>query len=174
CTLGPVLNHAQLLVDMCRVYGVTNLASGEALKGMSFEYACDNVTIGVLPGNSNPAVAGLASEPTSVACLIGSVRERKSAKMDEWMYELQEGESLSLTKTGNSFVDTTTALSHALEKLMEGDGQRAGVLLSTVSPLGEASRTEGLLSARVEHVKQLIGLRQRGQSFPYVGQGLLI
>ncbi|CUG11034.1 mitogen-activated protein kinase, putative, partial [Bodo saltans] len=25
CTLGPVLNHAQVLVDMCRVYGVTNL-----------------------------------------------------------------------------------------------------------------------------------------------------
>ncbi|CUG64468.1 Hypothetical protein, putative, partial [Bodo saltans] len=45
CTLGPVLNHAQVLVDMCRVYGVTNLASGDALKGMSFEYVCDNVTI---------------------------------------------------------------------------------------------------------------------------------
>jgi class 3 adenylate cyclase len=165
CTLGPVMNHAQLLVDMCRVYGVTNLASGEALKGMGFEYVCDNVTAGVLPTNSNPSV--IAADSSATAGLIGTVRDRKSSKMDEWMYELQEGEAHATKATGDLRLDTIVTMSYALEKLGGGEPCKAEAALDSASEL------DPNLAARVAHVRCLIALRKRGESYPLVGVGLL-
>ncbi|CUG10988.1 Hypothetical protein, putative [Bodo saltans] len=151
---------------MCRVYGVTNLASGDALKGMSFEYVCDNVTIGVLPGSSNPAVAGLGSEQRNAACLVGTVRERKTAKMDEWMYELQEGESHAAKSTGDPKLDTIVAMSYSLEKLHAGEPAKAGLALECVSDVDMS------LVARVAHVRRLIALSAQNVPLPLVGDGL--
>ncbi|CUG33746.1 Hypothetical protein, putative [Bodo saltans] len=166
CTLGPVLNHAQVLVDMCRVYGVTNLARRAALKGMGFEYVCDNVTIGVLPSDSNPAIVPV--DASAVAYLVGSIRERKSSKMDEWMYELQEGEAAKSMSTGDLRTDTISTMSYALEKLFEGDCQKALVVIDAVQVFDDS------LSARVQHVKKLATLRSGGGVYPHVGIGLLV
>jgi class 3 adenylate cyclase len=167
CTLGPVMNHAQLLVDMCRVYGVTNLASGEALKGMTFEYTCDNVTVGILPANSNPARPGAIAEPESAACLVGTVREKKSSKMDEWMYELQEGEEMANKSTGDLRLDTIITMSYALDKLAGGDAVKAEAAMDSAVGL------DASLAGRVQHVKRLIESRKRNDGYPMVGAGLL-
>jgi hypothetical protein len=147
CTVGPVVNHAAALLNMCRTFGVTNLIASESLKGMSFEYTCDNVTIGVLPHTSNGTI-------------IGTIREKRAAKMDEWMYELQEGEESANKTTGDASLDTIVTLSEVLDKLMSGDADKANhVLTNGVLDIA----TQG---KRVEHVKMLVALRQRGEEFP--------
>lgn len=166
CTVGPVLNQAQMLVDRCRSFGVSNLVTAEAMKGMTFEYTCDNVTIAALPQihDGGGGGSGAPKDGAMPPSLIGTIRERRSSKMDEWMYELQEGEASANKSTGDARLDTVITLSNALEKTIAGNATEAHLLL-------EGGSFDTTMSARVAHVKSIVAARMRGDPYPTLDGG---
>lgn len=152
CVIGPSVNHACALLAHCRSFpDVDNLVSAESIKGMSFEYNCDLVTLCVLPH---------ASDGT----LVGTVTGKKSAKMDEWMYELQESDQARESMTGDASKDSVTVAGRVLQHLF------AGRLAEAQAVLAAPAASELLRMPRVAHVAQLISLRASGQSLPVLGK----
>lgn len=146
CTVGPVVNHAASLLTQCRTLQVDNLISEESQKGINFEYVCASTTIAVLPHEKQPS-------------LVYTVRDKRESKMDEWMYELQEGEKQATLTGGDSYANGLQSISSALTHLMSGEEGKASQVLDDAAPVNAA------LQHRWDHVQQLVAAKRKGGSW---------
>jgi hypothetical protein len=140
-TVGSIVNQAYALLSLCRKFNRDNLTTAEAIKSMQYDYQCCLVSIASIPHTAEPV-------------LFGTVLERKSTKSDEWMYELQEGD----TTTGP--LDPVRVTDAVLEAISNGKFHEA------------SEKIKGLLkgnidAASVSHLEELVSNAQSGR-FPEV------